>query len=567
MLRSMILLLSISAASVAAPPARQAAAAPPDDRGLVGWLRAFADLPESDPSLAPTRDAAQRTPGTPYFFDDFSTPQLDAAKWTAATTARRFADDVTAPTPAGVLELSTDDPRIGDAGLRTCVIRLGDVPAATLSFFARALGARADNPLLVEYLDVDGVWQELGRCLRGGLDDAGYSYREFRLPPTALHNGLRLRFRANGADREGAWRLDEVRLADPDYTVSVNASALSDAGRAIARDNAAIVLLTDLGGGFEVLRTPSSRSYAAGTQVTLTASAELDGLTFLGWRVNGQARTASARLTLPLRADIDVEAIYGPTYTLRVETRPSIGATINLDSQVSARLALGTTPFVVSYAAGESVRLEAPEDLDGEPFRHWELDGTRMAWREPGLDVTVDRDHRAIAFFGASDPTAPLATLTLRSAPRVGLARIDARRLPADEAIEDAGVTRQLFEVGDVVPLSAPERIDGLVLLRWRIDGEPLPGAGAALLLRLAGDVDVVAEYGVLGDMNGDGVLDDGDIDLFALAMVDRDAYARLFPGLDADRLGDVNGDGTFDPRDIEPLANLLRPTPDAVAR
>ncbi len=58
----------------------------------------------------------------------------------------------------------------------------------------------------------------------------------------------------------------------------------------------------------------------------------------------------------------------------------------------------------------------------------------------------------------------------------------------------------------------------------------------------------------VLGDMNGDGVLDAFDVAPFELALADLDAYTAAFPGLDPIALGDINGDASLDAFDVNPF-------------
>ncbi|HUN79938.1 MAG TPA: hypothetical protein VMV81_00345, partial [Phycisphaerae bacterium] len=53
------------------------------------------------------------------------------------------------------------------------------------------------------------------------------------------------------------------------------------------------------------------------------------------------------------------------------------------------------------------------------------------------------------------------------------------------------------------------------------------------------------------GDVNCDAVLSLGDIDPFVLALIDPTNYAAAFPSCDA-VAGDMNGDGVLDSRDIQ---------------
>ena len=62
----------------------------------------------------------------------------------------------------------------------------------------------------------------------------------------------------------------------------------------------------------------------------------------------------------------------------------------------------------------------------------------------------------------------------------------------------------------------------------------------------------------LLGDMNGDSVVDVFDVPLFVQALVDRGAYdANGFP-VDADISGDVDGSGIFDLGDLGPFNGMF---------
>ena len=71
--------------------------------------------------------------------------------------------------------------------------------------------------------------------------------------------------------------------------------------------------------------------------------------------------------------------------------------------------------------------------------------------------------------------------------------------------------------------------------------------------------------YSLLGDMNGDSVVNFDDIDPFVLALGDKPGYAAQY-GKDADLVGDANGDWTLDFDDIDPFQAMIgsaeRPIP-----
>jgi photosystem II stability/assembly factor-like uncharacterized protein len=60
------------------------------------------------------------------------------------------------------------------------------------------------------------------------------------------------------------------------------------------------------------------------------------------------------------------------------------------------------------------------------------------------------------------------------------------------------------------------------------------------------------------GDMNGDGLVNFGDINPFVLALSDPAAYAQQYPQLDPDLSGDMNGDGRLNLTDINGFVALL---------
>ncbi|MBK8915129.1 MAG: hypothetical protein IPM64_11120 [Phycisphaerales bacterium] len=63
------------------------------------------------------------------------------------------------------------------------------------------------------------------------------------------------------------------------------------------------------------------------------------------------------------------------------------------------------------------------------------------------------------------------------------------------------------------------------------------------------------------GDMNGDGVVNNFDIDPFVLALIAPDQYAAQFPGIDPNCAGDVDNSGAFNNFDIDPfVAKVIGP-------
>lgn len=93
--------------------------------------------------------------------------------------------------------------------------------------------------------------------------------------------------------------------------------------------------------------------------------------------------------------------------------------------------------------------------------------------------------------------------------------------------------------------------------MRWDARGE-----FAAFGQRLPYDADGNLEVSyVVGDMNCDGLLNNGDISAFVLALSDPATYATTYPDCDVLN-GDVTGDGTLNNDDIQPFLALISTWP-----
>lgn len=78
------------------------------------------------------------------------------------------------------------------------------------------------------------------------------------------------------------------------------------------------------------------------------------------------------------------------------------------------------------------------------------------------------------------------------------------------------------------------------------------PGPNGSTLMLISGP-----GPGILGDMNWDTFVDECDLDMFALALQDVDAYAAL-QIFSPSHIGDINDDGIFDVDDIQPFFELV---------
>jgi hypothetical protein len=92
-------------------------------------------------------------------------------------------------------------------------------------------------------------------------------------------------------------------------------------------------------------------------------------------------------------------------------------------------------------------------------------------------------------------------------------------------------------------------------------NGLALTPEAAALFTLNVGSSSVLLQAmgaGVAGDLNGDGLINFGDLTPFVKALTDIPGYEAMFPGLDRVERCDVSGDGLCNFGDLTPFANLL---------
>jgi len=117
--------------------------------------------------------------------------------------------------------------------------------------------------------------------------------------------------------------------------------------------------------------TTFTRTYNAGSSVTLTAPATAGNYSFVAW--SGCTSTSTVTCTVAINSNTAVRATYAPTiYTLTVNsTDPSSGVAIGATPADNNSATGGTTGFALSYNAGTSVTLTAPATANTVAFRSW----------------------------------------------------------------------------------------------------------------------------------------------------------------------------------------------------
>jgi len=145
-----------------------------------------------------------------------------------------------------------------------------------------------------------------------------------------------------------------------------------------------------------------------------------------------------------------------------------------------------------------------------------------------------------------------------------GISSIDADGSEFESLIQPAeldmglmdGVSVNKNETFDLV--SAAGGLDGLPSLvsedtsNWELAINTVDGEDVLQATTLQAISDILA-----GDMNGDGEVNNLDINPFVLALTDEAAFEQQF-GVDPASIGDINGDGEFNNLDINPFVSQL---------
>ena len=172
--------------------------------------------------------------------------------------------------------------------------------------------------------------------------------------------------------------------------------------------------------GGTVTPTPSGTSFAAGTNVSLTA-APANGFTFFGWTVDGVSAGSTNPLAITMSANKTVQASFAPvlaTYTLTV-TQATGGTVTN-------------TPSGASFSAGASVSLTATP-ANSYTFSGWTVDGVSAGVANP-LVVTMGANKTVQAKFNAA-----LVPLTDTTGPTLNISSLSDGAVTGNATLNVAG--------------------------------------------------------------------------------------------------------------------------------
>ena len=154
------------------------------------------------------------------FFDDFPTTAFDGGKW--ATVQGATIDDVGIGEPSPPYSARVNGTPTGMDELITHIIDLSSSGGAVLHYAWERTGGGespdAGDNLWVEYANATGQWETLSQYAGDGPDMSSYTLVEAPLPPEALHQDFRLRFRTRGTSGSTPfddWFVDNVYITLP----------------------------------------------------------------------------------------------------------------------------------------------------------------------------------------------------------------------------------------------------------------------------------------------------------------------------------------------------------------
>ncbi len=292
-----------------------------------------------------------------------------------------------------------------------------------------------------------------------------------------------------------------------------------------------------------------TREYVYDTSVSFSALATHEGSPFVWWEVDGVAQARDQQQVYVIAQEhTSLRAMFAAT--VDVHSIPP-GAYINLAPADLDAQGAAFTPFTRLYAQ-PNVVFYAPDTHDGEDFFEWrvadepQLSGTTLYADLPGPCVVE-------AIFGES------YDLSVSSEPASGVA-ITAT---ADRRGAGVGTTPfdRLYATSTSVTLTAPlltvigesaYRFD-----RWTTGGIEQPAGQLETTVLMDEPVAAAAGYRLVGDLDCDGSVNNGDIDAFVMVLHDPPTYRATYPECD-EMLADINGDGWANNGDIDAFVEII---------
>ena len=158
--------------------------------------------------------------------------------------------------------------------------------------------------------------------------------------------------------------------------------------------------------------TSFSRTYNAGTVVTLTAPAVSGGNAFASWTGCATATTVTCTMTMNANATVTANFSALPTtYTLTVNSvNPASGVSMAVTPDLLNPLSYqANTSFTVSAAAGVNVGLIAPATVGSNSFSSW---AGCTTVNSVNCTVTMNADTTVTVTYASPGQTTPTVTVT-----------------------------------------------------------------------------------------------------------------------------------------------------------
>ena len=248
---------------------------------------------------------------------------------------------------------------------------------------------------------------------------------------------------------------------------------------------------------------------------------------------------------------------YEPLQNLAVRVQPAGEARVSVILAGRTDEMTMDTPFLRRYPVGSRVHLVASPTVNAKIFSHWTINGIERAPRQRAILLELTGQTEAVAHYRPWVAGRESTTVAVISRP-VGGVPIELGLEPAQFITEIHADTEFPCLTGEWLTLQAPLRTERMVFSDWIVDGQRFPSGNNIFEHQIRGAEVIEAEYVLLGDVNGDDLLDKYDVDLFIAALVDPLGYAQVYPELDRLQRCDINDDGVFDTQDVEAFVDLL---------
>ncbi len=231
---------------------------------------------------------------------------------------------------------------------------------------------------------------------------------------------------------------------------------------------------------------PLTRTYNAGTSVTLTAPLAVSGDNFQKWQENGSDYSTNSTITVMAGDDTYTAVYLTPTagYMLAVQSAPPTGLCIGSCTGHS-----GTTNCAMPCVGnGTCVNLVAPAtDPAGYAFSQWMVNGAAQSPGQKSITFTLDAAVTAVAGYTANMGY----TLTVDSTSPTGLFISSSTGQSGTTNYTKAGVVS-----GASVNLQAPATDPkGYIFSQWTVNGAAQSPGQKSVTFTMEGAVTAVADY------------------------------------------------------------------------